>query len=1595
MKKRTAIILRVVFSLAAVALVLAAVQFLHTPVKATDSQAAGEYYIKVVVHDTNSSGFDSCENSAGFLIVPTIKQSGKIGQTWSAKVTKNQWDTDGGTWTYTGDPVNGFPTQLRKVQTKSATATDWIKNNNSTRTSKINFKIYVSGDNSTWTKVLDYDEETRAGGKWSYTNSVNSSLYPKLDNASCVITGPDVVYSNPNDYGYGDYTVSNAKDQYGVAWGYDEVLWGSMDDTTSCIPDDGHRVYFLINKKDAPGGYSTDIFPLLYSSEDNTDVMGPTKTVQVRYRMDTIAVGETKQAVFDSNSNGAWFEFTPTEDGTYIFYSMGHADPDPKCEAYTYNSASNTLDYLGVADDGRADSELIGFHQYEFFYKLTATKGTTYQFKVFSYNVSLSGDFPVRLAKAVTMTFDSAFYSTLGLYSKEYTLPKDATVHLDKTGVSRPGHTLVGWSINQNGAHRVLKLKSETIPASQTKIYALWLPDQPETLTPNTSYTVPMGDNSNGRITFYQFTPSETRTYVIYATGNTDTTLLVYDPETYAQSGTYEQFVDDATSPPFSVNSGSFLYQAELKAGQTYWFGVGNYYYDKTSDISFRFEDVYTVHYDLNDATLSLSIDDQVKYRDRDLTLSTTEPYRNGYDFLGWATSKDATQAEYAVGGTYSGNADVTLYAVWKVAEFTVKFCDYGGYVVKTETVKYGEDATPPPVEDLWRSPDPSYHYTFEMWDDSWFFITADRTVTAVYTPTPHTSSGWSSDDTRHWKRCETCQTLYYNYEQHTYSGKPQWGVWTSDNTVTATFYCDTCGHSHLPEVTIQADDYPATCTTNAYTVYSASVTMGDQTYNYASKQTRYQLNTKTGHTYKEPAETDWTWTPDGDGYTATVVVSCEKDDDTQTLTANVGVSAETPATHLVNGSRTYTATATIGDQTFTAEKTVTLSAAGHDWVHHDAAPAADCTATGTVEYWSCTGCDELRAADKETVITSIDDGITGPHSYSGKPQWSDWTSDHTVTATFKCDHCENTVTPPVDITTQEHAATCTTDACTVYSASVTMGDQVYNNSTTQTEYQPNTKTGHTYKEPAETDWTWTPDGDGYTATVVVSCEKDDDTQTLTANVGVSAETPATHLVNGSRTFTATATIGEQTFTANKTVTLSAAGHDWVHHDAVPAADCTATGTVEYWSCTGCDELRAADKETVITSIDDGVRGAHDWDYTSEAVAYEWDGYTKCTATVPCKHCSETTQVEADQITNAVTTTATCKVDGIRTYTAQFAIEGLGNSTEENLGKNASNHADYGTRVENENVVDADCMTPGSFDKVTYCLGCGEVIGTEHVDGEKNASNHADYGTRVEKENEVTADCKTPGSYDEVTYCLGCGEKMNSNHIVGEKDPANHAEYGTRVEKENEVTADCKTPASYDEVTYCLGCGEKISSNHIVGEKDAANHAEYGTRVEKENEVTADCKTPASYDEVTYCLGCGEKMNSNHIVGEKDPANHTDPHTEEASESTCSVHGYTEGVYCDGCRTWVSGHEELPLKAHTDADGDGKCDACGQDTDAHQHTDADGDGICDGCGQALNPAFRCIMCDFFDAHRGIFMISCLLALVHFFVHWLQSLFFGG
>lgn len=60
------------------------------------------------------------------------------------------------------------------------------------------------------------------------------------------------------------------------------------------------------------------------------------------------------------------------------------------------------------------------------------------------------------------------------------------------------------------------------------------------------------------------------------------------------------------------------------------------------------------------------------------LTLSSTKPTRTGYTFQGWATSSGGG-VSYSSGSAYSVDADVTLYAVWKINTYTVSYNANGG----------------------------------------------------------------------------------------------------------------------------------------------------------------------------------------------------------------------------------------------------------------------------------------------------------------------------------------------------------------------------------------------------------------------------------------------------------------------------------------------------------------------------------------------------------------------------------------------------------------------------------------------------------------------------------------------------------------------------------------------------------------------------------------------------------------------------------------------------------------------------------------------------------------------------------------------------
>lgn len=74
----------------------------------------------------------------------------------------------------------------------------------------------------------------------------------------------------------------------------------------------------------------------------------------------------------------------------------------------------------------------------------------------------------------------------------------------------------------------------------------------------------------------------------------------------------------------------------------------------------------WTVTYNANGGTGAPS--SQTKTYGQTLKLSTTEPTKKDYNFLGWGTSPNSTTIAYETGGDYTSNTAITLYAIWELA---------------------------------------------------------------------------------------------------------------------------------------------------------------------------------------------------------------------------------------------------------------------------------------------------------------------------------------------------------------------------------------------------------------------------------------------------------------------------------------------------------------------------------------------------------------------------------------------------------------------------------------------------------------------------------------------------------------------------------------------------------------------------------------------------------------------------------------------------------------------------------------------------------------------------------------------------------------
>lgn len=119
----------------------------------------------------------------------------------------------------------------------------------------------------------------------------------------------------------------------------------------------------------------------------------------------------------------------------------------------------------------------------------------------------------------------------------------------------------------------------------------------------------------------------------------------------------------------------------------------------------------YTITYNANGGTGAPNT--QTKEYGKTVAISATRPTRDGHVFQGWSTANDTT-AEYQPGANYTANANVTLYAVWKIITYTISYDANGGSGAPQDQTKTWGIAT-----DLSATKPTRQGYTFQGWATS------------------------------------------------------------------------------------------------------------------------------------------------------------------------------------------------------------------------------------------------------------------------------------------------------------------------------------------------------------------------------------------------------------------------------------------------------------------------------------------------------------------------------------------------------------------------------------------------------------------------------------------------------------------------------------------------------------------------------------------------------------------------------------------------------------------------------------------------------------------------------------------------------------
>ncbi len=766
--------------------------------------------------------------------------------------------------------------------------------------------------------------------------------------------------------------------------------------------------------------------------------------------------------------------------------------------------------------------------------------------------------------------------------------------------------------------------------------------------------------------------------------------------------------------------------------------------------------------------------------------------------------------------------------------------------------------------------------------------------------------------------KCSVCGTvtleqtvtsaLKHDWADATYSWTEIDGEWSC----TATRACKRtdCGASETATATVASQvTTPATCENMGKTTYTATFDVA-----WATAQTKVEEDVAAiDHKWT----VTYTWADDNSTCTATRV--CGNDaTHTDTVTVNATSEITTPATCTGKGKTTYTATFTGTAWAETQTKTLeNVGSLDHDW----AETTYEWVKNG--DEWSCTAtrvCKRTDCGASETATATVTSEVTTPAKCEDMGKTT-YTATFTGTAwaapqTKEVEDIPSTGhTEGEEVIEDNKLPTCTVDGSydTVVYCSVCTAEL----SRVTTTVPALT---HAWSE------TFVSDGNGADGTHYQVCTRDgcnevNRTGHTWAEEGVV--TPPSCTADGFTTYTCTA----NECGATKTENIVAAAHTYGELIEEIPATCTADGTKAHFTCSVClknfDENKAelADLTIPATNHPDKVEKPQ-----QNATCLE-NGYTAGEWCPDCEtwlsgHVTIPAIAHKNKVHHAKNP-ATCVATGTIEYwscpdcSKNFSNEACQAEVTEltiDIDENAHD-------LENHDAKAPTCTEIG-WDAYVTCKREGCSYST-YEENKKAAIAHKDKVHHAKN----PATCVATGTI-EYWSCPDCSKNFSDEACTTEVtvltiaiDSNNHV---NKIE-DSGTAATCIT-VGYNAGTFCEDCDKWISGHETI---PAIAHANSKLNAE----VAATCSKTGTVAHWA-CPDCGKNFKDAEFTVEltdltiaKNPANHVNKTEHTQTDATCLEVGYEAGTYCNDCKTWVSGHKEIPAIGHKNKEHHEKIDA--------------------------------------------------------------------